>query len=158
MEIKLTLHNGKELLKTFQRAPAIAAKEYKTSLQRIAVNVVSLAQKNAPVNKGQGGGKQGYGGNLRQSIRYFPYGATGYVVRVGAEYGVFVDQGTRPHVILPKRKPFLAFQKDGRWIFTKRVNHPGTKPTFFFTNAVKDTESYANQEMDRAMDRVIKQL
>jgi len=158
MEIKLTLQNGKELLKTFKAAPAIAAKEYRDSLERIAANVVMLAQKNAPVNKGEGGGKRGYGGNLRQSIRYFPYGNTGFMVRVGAEYGVYVDQGTKPHVILPRTKPYLAFQINGRWIYTKRVNHPGTKPTFFFTNAVKATEPYANAEMGKAMDRVLNQL
>ena len=89
----------------------------------------------------------------------FPYGSTGYIVRVGADYGIYVDQGTKPHVIVPRVAPYLVFKtKDGKWIRTKRVNHPGTKPTFFFTNAVKDSESYANQEMSKAMDRVLSQI
>lgn len=162
MQVSLTIENAKELQKVFRKAPGIASKEYRRSLERIASHVTSEAQKNAPVGKGRGSpgnmGRKGYGGNLRQSIRYMPYGATGYKVRVGAHYGIYVDQGTKPHVILPKRKPFLAFQVDGKWVFTKRVNHPGTRPTYFFTNAVKDSETYANVEMGKAMDRVIRQM
>jgi len=155
----MTLQNGKELLKTFRQAPGIAAKEYRVSLERIANNVVELAQKNAPVNKGEGGGKRGAGGNLRQSIKRFPYGQTGFVVRVGAEYGVYVDQGTKPHVIVPRSSPYLVFKtRDGNWVRAQRVNHPGQKAQPFFTNAVADTEVYANKEMSDAMDRVLKSI
>lgn len=159
MELKITLENGAQLLNTFRAAPGIAGKEYRTALERIATTVYEKAVKNAPVNKGEGGGKKGYGGNLKQSIRKTPYGSTGFMIRVNADYGVYVDQGTKPHVIVPRRAPYLVFKNsEGKWIRTRRVNHPGTKPTYFFTNAVQETERYANEEMSRAMDRVLQQL
>lgn len=62
----------------------------------------------------------------------------------------FVDKGTRPHLIRPKNKPFLAFQagyraktspriiasrpggKSGPTVFTQKpVHHPGTKARKF---------------------------
>lgn len=152
MQVTMTIENADALLATFRRAPGIASKEFLASLEKVAAKVVSEAQHASPVGKYPGGG------NLRQSIRYTRYGATGFVVWVNAQYGVYVDQGTKPHLILPRRKPFLAFQKDGRWIFTKRVNHPGTRAQPFFTNAVKTGETYANTELAAAMDRVLSQI
>lgn len=164
MEIKLTLSNRDELLKVFKRAPGIAAREYKDALDQIATSVQERAIKNAPANKGQYAstgkkGKRGYAGNLRQSIRKFPYGATGFIVNVGVDYGVYVDQGTKPHVIRPKGKNYLVFQSsDGTWVRAKQVNHPGTKAQPFFTNAVRDTENEADSIMSRATDRILKQI
>jgi len=35
---------------------------------------------------------------------------------------------TRPHVIVPKRKKFLVFRgRDGRLVFARKVNHPGSR-------------------------------
>ena len=151
MVLSITLENADKLLATFAKAPAIAMEEYGKSLLAIALKVVSEAQHNSPVGKYMGGG------NLRQSIKYRPYG-TGYVVWVNAQYGVFVDQGTKPHVILPRIKKVLAFQKDGRWIFAKRVNHPGTKATYFFTKAVEAGQTFGNAEMTSAMERVLNRI
>lgn len=163
MEVTLTLQNSKELMKVFSQAPGIAAKEYRIALEQIAESVRERAVKNAPANKGDVSsgkrGKRGYGGNLRQSIRKYPYGQTGFIVNVGADYGVYVDQGTKPHIIRPKNKQYLTFKSsDGTWIRARQVNHPGTKPTFFFTNAVRDSELEANGLMSKAMDRVLNQL
>jgi HK97 gp10 family phage protein len=153
MELKLTLNNAAKLIDTFNRAPEIARKEYLISLERVAAKVVSEAKRNSPVGKGYSGG-----GNLRQSINYVQNGGSGFVVWVNAEYGVYVDQGTRPHLILPRTKKMLAFQINGKWVFAKRVNHPGTKAQPFFTNAVAEGERYANVEMEAAADRVISQI
>jgi len=42
---------------------------------------------------------------------------------------LYNDEGTRPHRINPRRKRFLHFYwgRQGRWVFSKGVNHPGTK-------------------------------
>lgn len=139
-------------MRTFNRAPAVASSEYRKSLERIAAKVTSEAQKLSPVGKHKGGG------NLRQSIRYTPYGSSAFMVRVNANYGAHVEYGTKPHVITPKTKKALAFMSGGNAIVTKRVNHPGTKAQPFFRPAIKIAEDYANTEMKYAMDRVIKQI
>lgn len=160
MELRITLSGAKELQKTFLRAPGIAQVEFRKSLDVIATTVQAAAIKAAPRNKGKTGtGEKGYGANLAQSIKKMNYGQTGFVVIVNSEYGVYVDQGTKPHIITPKNKRFLAFQtRDGGWVRTQRVNHPGQKATYFFTNAVKDGDSIADAEMSRAMERVISSL
>lgn len=42
----------------------------------------------------------------------------------------WLRHGTRPHVIRANRRRFLHFEaRDGNEVFTKRVRHPGTKPS-----------------------------
>lgn len=57
--------------------------------------------------------------------------------QVSAEQGVFgsrvkhakiIEEGSKPHVIKPKRGKVLAFKKGGKKVFATQVNHPGTKP------------------------------
>lgn len=150
MQLSIQLQNADRLLAAFKRAPQEGRQLFSEALERTAAFVVSSAAKAAPVGNYKGGG------NLRQSIRYAQAGQASFRVIVNAEYGVYVDQGTRPHIILPRRKKMLAFQKDGRWIFAKQVNHPGTKANPFFSNAVRDAEPYANDELAKAADTLFK--
>lgn len=46
----------------------------------------------------------------------------------GSEVGLYMEEGTRPHAIRPRRKKALRFVIDGKEVFAKRVNHPGTSP------------------------------
>lgn len=52
-------------------------------------------------------------------------------------YADFHHDGTKPHVILPKRGRFLVFEKGGKTIFARKVNHPGTKPNPFLVEAAR---------------------
>jgi hypothetical protein len=51
-----------------------------------------------------------------------------YIV-VGTEDEIwqYQDEGTRPHPIVPRNAKVLRFPAGGRVVYTKRVNHPGTK-------------------------------
>lgn len=62
---------------------------------------------------------------------------SGYEVTATAPYSAFVHQGTRPHTILPRRASVLRFNVGGAVVFTRRVNHPGTRPQPFLTDAVR---------------------
>ena len=53
-----------------------------------------------------------------------------------ASYAVYVEKGTAPHEIRPVNASVLAFEVNGRMIFTPLVNHPGTKPNPFMQRAV----------------------
>lgn len=47
--------------------------------------------------------------------------------------------GTKPHVILPRKAKVLRFPKSkgsSVYIFAKKVNHPGTKPNPYLVNAL----------------------
>lgn len=46
----------------------------------------------------------------------------------GSEVGLYMEVGTRPYEIRPRRKKALRFVVDGNEVFAKRVNHPGISP------------------------------
>lgn len=78
-----------------------------------------------------------------------PDGAAGFMVGTDDEIYRYVDEGTKPHVIVVKRARFLRFAPGGQpktspgrltsapgaagngAVFRKRVNHPGTKARLF---------------------------
>ena len=45
-----------------------------------------------------------------------------------APYSAYVEFGTRPHLIQPRRAKALRFEVGGEEVFATRVQHPGTAP------------------------------
>lgn len=62
------------------------------------------------------------------------------MVKVGSdlEYAGFVNDGTRPHVIRPRRAKALRFTVGGRVVFAKVVNHPGQRAQPFLDRALRE--------------------
>lgn len=59
----------------------------------------------------------------------------------GVEYGEYLEEGTKPHVIKAKNKPYLHFKaQDGYWRKVKQVNHPGTKGFHTIENTMLDNK------------------
>ena len=54
------------------------------------------------------------------------------------EYGKYVEFGSNPYVIVPSSKKALKFKSGGKVVLSKRVNHPGIRPTYFIRNAIKN--------------------
>lgn len=53
------------------------------------------------------------------------------------DYTAYVNYGTRPHTIAARNKQYLRFvTSSGQIVFAKRVQHPGTKPTYFIDRAM----------------------
>jgi len=51
---------------------------------------------------------------------------------------LFVLNGTRPHLIRPRRRNgFLRFEVNGRVVYSRLVRHPGTKPNDFLGKALR---------------------
>jgi hypothetical protein len=48
----------------------------------------------------------------------------------------FEHDGTEPHVIYPSRRKYLRFIQNGQVRFARKVNHPGTKGSYFLTRAL----------------------
>ena len=74
---------------------------------------------------------------LVNSIKLFPSvpGATTYELADGVTYGIHVEFGTDPHLIIAKNKKVLANKKKGL-IFGKIVHHPGTTSQPFMRPAL----------------------
>lgn len=60
------------------------------------------------------------------------------IVRFAKRYATWYDQGTRPHQIRARNATVLSFYwaKAGGMVAFPKVNHPGTKPTRFLSDAL----------------------
>ena len=61
-------------------------------------------------------------------------------MKVGSdlEYAGFVNDGTAPHIIRPRRAQALRFVVGGRVVFAKVVHHPGTRGNPFLDRALRE--------------------
>jgi hypothetical protein len=81
-------------------------------------------------------------GQLRDSIvKRVVSTSKGPAMQVVAEdeIALWHHEGTRPHTIRARRKPFLVFfwPKAGKVVSFKQVSHPGTKPNRFLTEPLR---------------------
>ena len=91
------------------------------TLQEAGFKVEDEAKKAAPVDSGYYRNNIGFDGRNK--------------VIANADYSADIEYGTKPHVIQPKTANALHFKSDGQDVFTKKVNHPGTKPNPVMRNA-----------------------
>jgi hypothetical protein len=79
-------------------------------------------------------------GALRASI-HLRYGVDsgGQFVTVGSKlpYARSHHEGTRAHVIRPRKAQVLRFSNNGRVVYAHKVNHPGTKPNRYLTDNLR---------------------
>jgi len=75
----------------------------------------------------------------------------GFAVVPTVDYAVFVEYGTRPHVILPRRARALRFEVNGDIVYCTRVHHPGTAPNPF----VGRTAEWAAEELPRLAAEIV---
>jgi len=108
-----------------------AAVQAQTSVMQILVNmaeqIASYMRQEVPVRSGK----------LRDSIRVKVMDDRIEIGPEGADYGVYVHYGTKPHEIHAKKGGTLAFQVGNRTVFATVVHHPGTQPNPFAERAAK---------------------
>lgn len=71
-----------------------------------------------------------------------------------AKHSAPVEFGTAPHVITPKNGKALRFVKNGKEIFVKKVNHPGTKPQPFMRLAARTVQKEIKTIYKRELDKL----
>lgn len=67
--------------------------------------------------------------------------------------GYLLENGTDPHTIVPKNAKALMFQVNGETVFTKKVNHPGTKPQPHFIPALQKNKLKYKKEIIKSILR-----
>lgn len=84
-----------------------------------------------------------------------------FTVGSNVEYAEMVHDGTRPHVIRPKRahtlrrssrgvvKPALRFVVGGRVVYARVVHHPGTRARPFLDRALREVASGRGYRVER---------
>lgn len=59
-------------------------------------------------------------------------------VSTRVKYALAVHDGTKPHVIRPKRRKALKFKYRGRTVIVRKVNHPGTEARPWLRQAMRE--------------------
>lgn len=97
-------------------------------------------------------------GNLRRSVFSRMVDDRNGLVGVGAEapYAIFVNDGTRPHIIEARNAKALRFEMGGNVLYRRMVNHPGTKPTLFMETALKDNTPSILRIIQERVNRGVK--
>ncbi|WP_432001629.1 hypothetical protein [Streptomyces sioyaensis] len=96
-------------------------------LRRRTARVADIARREAPGRMGA---------YIDWKIESGPRGLTGVIVCDHPATRYVLD-GTRPHVIRPRRKKALRFDVGGRTVFAAVVHHPGSRPNDFLGRALR---------------------
>ncbi len=67
-----------------------------------------------------------------------------------APHALFVNMGTKPHIIRPKDKKALRWVMGNRFVFAKSVKHPGYRGDAYILDAAADAMSQFKQIVDKA--------
>ena len=103
-------------------------------------------------------------GYLSNSIRITP-GSMKVTIGPDASYGVYQEFGTATrgefpgpvYLIRPVRAKKLAFQINGKWIFTTLVKHPGIPPRPYMRPALQQALSPFGQKLaDLGVTQIVK--
>jgi hypothetical protein len=94
-------------------------------------------------------------GNLQRSITWYMPTENSARIIAQADYAKYVEFGTKPHTILPKRRKALKIPTPEGYIFRKKVSHPGSKPYPFFFANLQDRARKVAVEFMKALEGVI---
>lgn len=92
-------------------------------------------------------------GALQRSVLISPITSSTVEVSVNEKYGIFVEEGTAPHIIEPSSKKALYWK--GALNPYKSIKHPGTKANPFFKPGVDESNSYIMAQFSKIMERMI---
>lgn len=107
-----------------------------TAMSRAVLVVEAQAKREAPVKKG----------TLRRSITSrVEQGGNRGVIGTNLGYAVIVHEGSRPHVITPRRAKALYWR--GARHPVRRVRHPGTRANRFFPRAANSSRAAVEREL-----------
>lgn len=124
---KLTIKDLPEIQKALRSVPEKSVPIYNNALRKTALAWQRQARINAPVRTAL----------LRNRIET-AFGNLKAEVIANTPYAIFVHEGTRPHVILPRVKKALYWKDAPHPVFS--VQHPGTQANPFMLSALRQTE------------------
>ncbi|MFB8402212.1 hypothetical protein [Streptomyces sp. NPDC055912] len=123
MSVEVRIDQGR-IARLLRARGGIAERALRRRTQRVA----DLAEQKAPGSMGD---------YVAWTIEQGPRGLQG-VVTCDHPAVRYVLDGTRPHVIRPRRAKALAFDMGGRRVAAKRVSHPGTRANNFLGEALRE--------------------
>jgi len=147
MAYEIKIENLQELRSAFKKAPQLVSKELEKTTKDAGKHILAAEKEEVPIKTGQ----------LRRSITldYKPISVSIYPT---VKYALPLHDGSKAHVITPKTKKVLRFKAGGKWVYARRVNHPGYKGNKFVERTVSRSESPINRLFDKALENIINLL
>lgn len=146
MQYEVEIPQMPELIATLERAGGDAVPLMSAAVKNATTMIQSLARSAAPHVTG----------TMQRSILEEATAETGRVY-VDVPYGVYVEEGTRPHIIQAKNASVLA-NKKANLIFGRIVHHPGSKPNPFFARAIETAAAPINEIFNQVADIIMNEL
>ena len=144
--VEVEIPNLKELLFNLKRYPAISEKWLQKAI------VASGAELHKAARRGIVPWRTG---RLTQSFQV-AIGRLFARVWPTVKYAIYVHEGTRPHLILPRVK--MALYWEGAEHPVKRVMHPGTRENRFLERMVRLAQSNIAKHFKEAGDNILKEI
>ncbi len=145
---QVTVKVDQELCEAYlQQLPQHVQSAFKAQLRAIAEEAAEIMREEAPERTGR----------LRQSIEILQGTEDSYLVTPLAPYAVYVEFGTRPHIITPAHASVLRFQTgNGNIVFSMRVSHPGIPPNPFIARTQDRAREIAFETMQEGIVEAVK--
>ena len=77
-------------------------------------------------------------------------------VSMTSKVAVIMEEGSKPHDIVPKKKKWLYFEGSNGPVFTKLVKHPGTQATKFFEKANTAAAESVGPDLQDKISKILK--
>lgn len=91
-------------------------------------------------------------GTLRRSVACNKVDDFSVVIGTNIEYASFIEYGTRAHEIRPINGKALKWKgPNGKYMFAKKVKHPGTKANPFLVPAFEDGIEYLDDKLEKIL-------
>ena len=162
MIVNVTITGDKKLLSSLSSLPAIIQQALYIKTVTLALkleNLVKTGKLNGQVlNRITGALSR----SIHHSVKVENGAVVGSVFSAGdVKYAAIHEYGgvTPPHIILPKKAQVLAFMgSGGGMVFTKKVNHPGSKmpERSFLRSSLKDMSTEISTGLKKSVVDAIK--
>jgi len=144
--LEVEILNLKELLFNLKRYPAISERWLQKAIEASGAELHKVARRGVvPWRTGR----------LTQSFQV-AIGRLFARVWPTAKYAIYVHEGTRPHLILPRVK--MALYWEGAPHPVRRVQHPGTQANRFLERMVRLAQPNITKHFKTAGDNILKEI
>lgn len=151
--------NDKVVAARYASASSSVNTEFHAAMDDMGRFTVKLLQRKVPVKTGKLKESLGYKLEKTETGYKLTFSATAIAESDGAYYGHYVDQGTRPHKIVPKNATALHFfDKSGNERFAKMVYHPGAKASKFTNKSKPEAMQHAQVVLKQIARRVHREV
>lgn len=141
------LHN---LIKKFGQMPGELQEEMRITV-KIAVDGIrkSASEEHEWISR--------TGKTEREGVSTSVKGLVG-VVELTTLNAIGLHQGRPAHVIEPRNKTILRFPVKGKFVFARKVNHPGNKAYPYLFNAAEKERPAIESRFEAAIEKALRQL